>query len=204
MKHFYKKTIGKSRSPQKETRRRLSWLVIAAGAALLITTTFAFLYAITGSALNPFSFGKTTITIEEDFKGWDVKEVRLKNDQEDNVPGVVRAMFVIVLKDKDTGSPLGGDYDPYNEIGLVFAADWEDGWFFKDGFYYYREVLLPGDTTSPLLEKAFVINDTPQMWKKYANVIVEIEVMADILQASGGAPEAVWGVTVSGMTVSPI
>ena len=187
---------------RKTWKKKYTWLLAALSGVLLVGVTFAYLSAMTDPKENPFSFGKIKIDIDEDFDGWVTKEVRLTNDGEDNVPGVVRAMIVVQLKDEN-GDGINGDFDPDNEIELVYDANWATYWFFKDGFYYYREVLDPGVTTEPLLSKVQLADDTPDMREKYKDVTVEVVVMADIIQAANGAPEAAWGVYVTGTTVSP-
>ena len=204
MKHVYQRAshrdgAGKSK---RTLRRRRIWMLAALSGALLAGATLAYLSATTNAEVNPFSFGKIGVDIEEEFDGWESKVVQLKNDSEDNVPGVVRAMIVVQLKDEN-GDGVSRDFDPDNEIELVFDEGWEEHWFFKDGFYYYNQVLMPGDTTPPLLAKVQLADDTPAMRAKYANVTVEVVVMADIIQAANGAPEAAWGVYVTGTTVSP-
>lgn len=189
-------------------------LLFTLAAVVLVGGTLAFLHVITVTATNPFTFGNASITIEEEFDNWDMKKVFLTNDDlEENVPGVVRAMIVPVLKDATTGDGLGGTLQALSEpvdnkmvVGdftFQFASDWASNWFYQDGYFYYRKVLEPGETSTQLLQKVTLTNDTQEKRKEYENVTVEVEVLADILQAEGGAAAEAWGITVSGSAVSP-
>ena len=89
------------------------------------------------------------------------------------------------------------------DLTLEFASDWSTNWFYQDGYFYYKKVLNPGESTTMLLSKVSLTSNTAEMKKKYADTEIKIEVMAAILQAEGGAPEAEWGITVTGTAVSP-
>ena len=184
-------------------------------AVLAVGATLAFLFDILKPKTNMFSFDNSIIDviIDENEYNWDTKEVMLVNqDIPHAVPGVVRAMIVPVLKTND-GSNLGlaGSMAPLSEpIGntmalgdfvFTFQNNWQDDWFFKDGFFYYRKVLQPGESTTMLLSGVSLAD--PSLAEKYKDMRIEVEVMADIIQAANGAPTAAWGVYVSGIVVSP-
>ena len=207
---------------QEANERKRKWKrrLITVGAVLLtllITAgvTLALQNTLMGTLDNEFKFGQTKVTvIENDNYDWNTKEVRLKADAgEDYVPGVVRAMIVPYVLD-GSGNYILADLDAMPEavtgntviLGdfmLELDADWSTNWFYKDGFFYYRKVLSPGETTGLLLKKVSLTDDTAAMQEKYADAGIRVEVMAGILQAEGGAPETEWGVTVNGSTVSP-
>jgi len=134
------------------------------------------------------------------------------------VPGVARVMIVPYILDADSEYYISCDLDamtaPVNnkmvlgDIVLEFAADWEDHWFYQDGFFYYRTVLNPGNETTVLLTKVSLLNNDAE--QKYSDDLasVKVEVLASILQAEGSAPDAgsvlesEWGVKiVNGNTV---
>ncbi|MDL2258824.1 hypothetical protein LJC42_06700 [Eubacteriales bacterium OttesenSCG-928-K08] len=178
---------------------------------LLIGTTLAVMYAITNKKTNPFTFGDTDIYIDEDFKSWTLKKVRVTNVlHENSVPGVVRVMIVPVLTD-DSGNGQAADFGPLSDPGvgnkvilgdltLELDEDWRLHWFYMDGYFYYNKVLNPGVSTAWLLNKVSLTNTSA--YEKYANKNVHVEVLADIIQAESDAP-AVWRVKVVGTTVSP-
>lgn len=178
-----------------------------------------YLTHITNSVTNAFSVGSTSIEIVEpgvdsDSVSWgeSSKPVYLKNpESKDSIDGVVRAMVVPRLVDKETGQETGGSLGALGEpsgnalvmgdITLHFAGDWSSNWFYKDGYFYCRKVLKPGET-SPQLLSGLTLTD-PAKAGDYQGLTVKIEVLADILQAGGTAPQTEWNVSVSGDIVSP-
>ncbi len=199
--------------------QKIRTLVMTAGILLLvilisISSTTGQLNTRTEDLDNEFAFGKTGVTVEENFDGWDVKEVSLTAEAgADCVPGVARARlmpYVLTESGGYTPSYLGelpaaitGNDLVMGDITLNLASDWSDNWFYKDGCFYYKKVLAPGETTALLLQKVSLTEDTPAMREKYGDAEIKVEVIAEILQAEGGAPASKWGVTVTGNTVSP-
>jgi len=196
---------------------RLLLLTVSALLAVILIAaapTIAELNTRTGNLDNKFAFGQTGVTVDEHFDGWNAKEVKLTASAgPDYVPGVARAIMVPYIVDA-SGNYLNVDLGPMpatisgntvvlGDITLELASDWSTNWFYKDGYFYYRQVLEPGQTTALLLTKVSLTSDTPAMHAKYAGTDVKVEVMASILQAAGGAAASEWGITVTGNTVSP-
>ena len=178
--------------------------------------TIMYLTARTTTAVNAFSVWEGQIQIVEegidpDAVAWgsDSKPVQLMNP-EDAAPGVVRAMVLPYLTNAATGERLGGNLGELTapsgttmvlgDITFHFASDWSANWFFKDGFFYYRKVLNPGEKTTKLLS-GLTLESGKEV--EYENVTVKVDITADILQKEGDAPLTEWGVNVSGNTVSP-
>jgi len=213
------KSVKASQAGRPPGLRKIRLLLLMAGLLMTViliaaAPTIAELNTKTGSLDNDFAFGKPEIQVTENFTGWDVKEVRLTaSSGADAVPGVARAMMVPYILDAggsylnvDLGAvsaTITGNTIVLGDITLVLASDWSTNWLYKDGYFYYRQVLQPGQTTALLLTKVSLTSDTPAMHTKYAGTDVKVEVMASILQAAGGAPASEWGVTVTGNTVSP-
>lgn len=218
MDFFYdtKKCIPKRKKKAWKLKRRL----LTAGAAVFAVAvvaisgyTYSQLNTRTSSLDNELKFGQTGITVTENKYDWDAKEVKLTAAAgTDYVSGVARAMIVPYILD-GAGSYISCDLSAMSEpVGnkmvlgdftLEFDAAWQTYWFYKDGFFYYKEVLDPGDSTELLLKKVSLTNDTTAMREKYADAEIKVEVIAQILQAEGGAPQTEWGITVSGSAVLP-
>ena len=66
-------------------------LVISAGSTLAYRTTR------TEDKYNTFAFPEAGVTIEENFDGWDIKEVQVKNDS--TITGVVRVLLLPRIED---------------------------------------------------------------------------------------------------------
>lgn len=179
-------------------------LLISAG------TTVAYLTTRTETKDNLFAFPPAGVDIVEDFKGWDLKQVQVKNTS-DKVPGVVRVLLLPRVKNADgsyadaslgsLGKPQGNSI-VMGDFTFELAAGWSDNWFYQDGFFYCKKVLAPGETSPILLNKVRLTSDTPELREKYKGLTVNVDVLADVLQAEGGAPEAEWDVTVNGSAVS--
>lgn len=176
--------------------------------------TWAVLSAVTPTLTNPFTMGDTTVIIEENFAGWTVKQVQLKNGAgEDHVDGIVRASLVPIILDANgsDGRPANagsmaaptGNTMVMGDFTFVLASNWSTNWFYKDGYFYYRSVLAPGASTTRLLEKVQLTNSTPATIEQYKNYTITVEVLADILQATDAAAQDAWGVKVTGTTVTP-
>lgn len=193
------------------------WIVLscALSAVLLVSGTFAFLRTMTNTVQNQFEILNPEIKVGEDFDGWNYKQVWLENTG--NMPGVARAMIIPVLKDENDDSiGKGGVMAPLTEpdaYGVLVLGDftfefnplWRNNWFYKDGYFYCRTVLNPGDATQPLLERVSLTDpDDEALGARYEGVRLEVEVLADIIQADGDTPYEAWGVIVNGNNVSPI
>lgn len=90
------------------------------------------------------------------------------------------------------------------DFTLHFADDWADNWFFKDGFFYYKHILVTGDTTEELLTGITLTTDTPEIRAKYKNLKIHIDVVAHSIQSQGNAVLE-WGVNkdTDGTTLIP-
>ncbi len=191
-------------------RNVLTGLAVALVLLISATGTIAYLTTRTETVNNLFAFPSTDVDILEDVDGWDLKQVQVKNTSEE-VPGVARVMLIPRVVDEEGNyvtTSLGSLGEPtgnlivMGDLTFVLADDWADNWFYQDGFFYCRTVLAPGETSPVLLEKVSLTEDTEEMREKYAGLTIDVDVLADILQAEGGAPELEWNVTVTGTIVS--
>lgn len=136
------------RRRMKKLVRRLIYIDILAAALLciiLITVTSGFnIFA--DKAVNLLNFGDNRVTIEEDFgehtsfiKGQSyTKDVSVRNTG--SVPCYVRVFAEV--EDPDTASALSIDFN---------TTEWTEKQ--SDGYYYYKEILDEGKTTTPLFTK---------------------------------------------------
>ena len=116
--------------------------VIAAG----IGGTYAILTASTNNVTNTFKPEVIETEIEEDFSGGNFnKKVTIKNIGPDDA--FIRARVTISPEDSRI-STVGMDSDSWT----YYQADGED-----EGWYYYRKVVEPGKSTTPLMEKVEVV-----------------------------------------------
>ena len=85
-------------------------------------------------------------------------------------------------------------------VTFTLDSEWEDRWFFNhtDGYFYYREIVEPGETTDPLLANVSILSDTYNILKTYG-MQLEVDVITDAIQTQGGALDARW--TDAGVTI---
>lgn len=88
------------------------------------------------------------------------------------LPGFVRVMAFPVITASDGVTPLNA------EMGKQVLADlntkkWKDG---GDGYYYYLDILQPGEETEPLFNEVRVLNE---LGAEYNNAQLMIEVKSE-------------------------
>ncbi len=183
--------------------------------------TLSFLFASVGPFANIFTIGTPEVNVEEpgvtdpdDVEWGENNKVVSVSVASDSIAGVVRVLILPQLK-TDMGELLGqnrlGEVSApamdgrliLGEITLHFADDWDDYWFFKDGYFYCKTVVQPGTSAGHLLTGVTLTQDTPEIRAEYQKINVEIEIFAELIQATGGAPGE-WGVTVSGGNVTAL
>ena len=146
--------------------------------ALLLTlavgSTVAYLAANTTPVVNTFTPGSVVPTINEEFDHAVKKNVTIKNSG--NVKGYFRAAIVVTWQDGEGNvypvMPVDGtDYD------LTINTD---AWTENGIYYYYKDILNPGDTT-PILIKSC----EPVEGKTPAGYGLHVAIAAQGVQAEG-------------------
>lgn len=179
------------------------------GAAVILAVaaaggTLAFMTAKIGTETNRFDPGIADITVSEPngssyvlSSGSDTVEkiVAITNRKQDHaIPVYVRAKLVPILRysngDEGSGEQVTVRYPEIN------ATDWTE--MKSDGFYYYKGILQPGDTTKELIRKAQVVGGLPQGRK------LEIQVIADSIQTIAGAEQDAWKMKYSNGDWEPV
>lgn len=207
-------TGGRSLQRGKKTMLLSLALIVTLGVAATLT----YLTTRTSPLINDFDLGNATVVIDEpgvpkDNVPWgaDTKPVQLANpplsQDPKAVPGVVRALLVpvTVASDGKTTEPLAGakisqpvgNQMDLGDYILNFDSNWSNNWVFcpDDGYFYYKKVLHPGQTTEKLLRGVVAKPGLAMGTNK-----LEIEVLSDILQTMGAQEE--WPVNVVGEDVS--
>lgn len=175
-------------------------LVLSATVVLLalisVGSTLGMLQTSTDTKVNPFTPGQGDIGIIEssgssetpgesyelDSSGSADKNVWITNPEGSlNVPMYVRVRLVPVWRNS-TGENAG---NVDRKITYVFAGS--NKWVENGDYYYYTEVVQPGETTEQLLDSVHVEGGIPE------GMTLEIQVIADSIQAEGGAAQEAWG-----------
>lgn len=175
-------------------------LVLSATVVLLalisVGSTLGMLQTSTDTKVNPFTPGQGDIGIIEssgssetpgesyelDSSGSADKNVWITNPEGSlNVPMYIRVRLVPVWRNS-TGENAG---NVDRKITYVFAGS--NKWVENGDYYYYTEVVQPGETTEQLLDSVHVEGGIPE------GMTLEIQVIADSIQAEGGAAQEAWG-----------
>ena len=109
-------------------------------------------------------------------------------------PEYIRAKIVAVIKDSN-GNAVGSDFSLVYKFGSDEATwGWVKG---EDGYYYYKTVVNPGESTSNLLVNLSITSPTAEQLAS-GSVYIEFNVLADTVEASGTdsmeAAITAWGV----------
>lgn len=166
----------------------LAVLLLGAAAA---GTSMAFLVDKTNQLTNTFTPSAVTGEIDEDFDGTIKKDVAIKNTGDINA--YVRVALVPNWAD-DAGNIAAeveaGDYE------LILSSGEDSKWIQgDDGFYYYREAVLPGATTEILVKSCEpLVSKTDVSGNKLHFVL---HVVASLIQAEpSSVVEEAWSVEV--------
>jgi hypothetical protein len=159
-------------------------------AMLTVGSTVAYMIAKTNTQNNKFDPGVANIEISEPNDSSYVinsdstvnKVVAITNKNNPHaVPVYVRVKLVPILRNMNgegTGESVNVTYPSQNTTNWTSEIN---------GYYYYKGILKPGTATESLINKAKVEGGLPKERK------IEIQVIADSIQAVGNAEQDAWG-----------
>jgi hypothetical protein len=136
------------------------------------------------------------------------KQVQIQNIANPHeVDAYIRVMLVPVFRSGE--GTLAGDMslDPNGNDIIVTApsgqtatlkliSGWQENWVYSDGYYYYKNIVHPGANTAILLNSINVSENA--LWDSFY-----VEVLADSIQAEGGAIDEVWSHTIASQLETP-
>ena len=175
--------------------RKALTAVLAALLILCITATGTLMFlshrtAVVRNAMEP---ARVTCQVDEDFDGTVKKNVNVKNTS--NIDAFLRVRLV-GYRVNEAGERIGG-------MAVVPSFTPGDGWFEKDGFYYYSRPVAPGG-----FPEADLIGDSGITLSGYSDADGGRQVVEVIAEAIQSLPSGVvaekWQVAVSadGKTIS--
>lgn len=129
-----------------KTNRPKHFAGLLALALILVCTvggTVAYLVTHTDSVVNTFTPGKVSCQVEEEFKDNDTVKTKAVVKNTGNVPAYIRVAVVANTIDKQG-----------NITGMKTLEGWLNTakWTKSGNFYYYNDVVQPGDVTADLLK----------------------------------------------------
>lgn len=151
-------------------KKILSVFVLLSLSFLLLQQSSAFLEWVSEKpVINLFILNKPEHQIDEKFDGEIKEDITVENTGSIDV--YVRVLLSPQWTWEDEDGQKHVDIEPF-EIDF----DLDDKWLKRDGIYYYKEVLRPGDKTTDLL------NGTKIKAKPKENKTLEIDVIAESIQ----------------------
>lgn len=169
------------------TSRKVIVLAIAAVLLLSATVTGTLMYLVskTTAVTNTFEPATVTCEVQENFDGTVKKDVTVKNTS--NIDAYLRVKLV-TYRVNDKGERIGGTAAiPNFTLG--------EGWFEKDGFYYYNKPVAPDAKSANDL-----IGSSGITLKEYTDADGGRQVIEVIAEAIQSVPTSVvadnWNVTV--------
>ena len=183
-KHLNKNKRRRRRNRQKATVLLTSLILML---TLLIGGTVAFLIATDESAKNEFRDSTVSCQVhEESFNGTTKSGITIKNTGD--TTAYIRAAIVVTWKDAD-----GNIYAGKPVAGTDYTISYGANWFLDDGFYYYKNPVTAGSSTTNLIETcAPVDTNTP------AGYGLNVEILGSAIQSVPvNAVVERWGVTVN-------
>lgn len=177
-----------SKKRRKSTASR-KVIVLAIAAVLLlsatVTGTLMYLVSKTTAVTNTFEPATVTCEVQENFEGKVKKDVTVKNTS--NIDAYLRVKLVTYRVNAD-GERIGG-------TAAIPSFTPGEGWFEKDGFYYYKSPVAPNKTPA-----ANLIGNDGITLVKYTDADGGRQVIEVIAEAIQSVPTSVvadnWNVTV--------
>lgn len=177
-----------SKKRRKSTASR-KVIVLAIAVVLLlsatVTGTLMYLVSKTTAVTNTFEPATVTCEVQENFEGKVKKDVTVKNTS--NIDAYLRVKLVTYRVNAD-GERIGG-------TAAIPSFTPGEGWFEKDGFYYYNKPVAPNKTPA-----ANLIGNDGITLVKYTDADGGRQVIEVIAEAIQSVPTSVvadnWNVTV--------
>lgn len=160
----------------------LSLLLIAGGTLAWFTST-------TDPVVNSFTAGTLNIELVDKFDASKAQNVNPGDCFEKDV-------YVINTGTKRAGIRIKADmaFEDDLDISIVnYSLNYK--WELRDGYYYYKEILPPNSRTQSLFENSQICFNGPNMGNHYQGKKFTIEVLAEAIQVTNGAPnQAGWSI----------
>lgn len=199
---------NKGRKPSKKVIRwNRSFVVLAALLVLvlgIVGTTLAWLTDTTEDQTNTFEYAKVSCQVLEDVNSNETlkKNVRIQNTG--NTEAYIRATYVVTYRD-DTESILYEPLDRNWNVDLsnkINTESWVQG---KDGYWYCKTPVAPGEETPPLFIAPIYGNGTfLNDGRSNEQAITYVEILATAIQSQPvNAMGEAWDYTMNNGTLTP-
>lgn len=187
---MYSRQKTSSRRYRRSSKPFFLLVALAVVLCAMVGTTVAYLVTDTDPITNIFTPTKVTTEITENFDEKVKNNVKVKNTGD--VDAYIRAAVVVTWQ-----NDAGEVYPTAPVEGTDYTVTWTmDGWKKIGDYYYYKEVVKPGDSTGVLLTDC-----KPVEGKAPDGYHLSVEILASAIQAK---PDSVvleaWKVTIADIT----
>ena len=173
--------------------RRLGWgrqaLLLAALAVIVMGVvggTVAYLVTKTDSVVNTFDPGYVKCEIHETFEEPYIEKKNVYVTNTGNTDAYIRAAIIFTWKDEE-GNISATKPGVGKDVVYTVNRDWIQQ---EDGYYYYKNIVKPGDPTTNLSDLIKVIGNND-------GYTLSVEILADAIQAEpASVVEETWKVKV--------
>lgn len=187
----------------KSFKNKKATIALVMISMFLLTAVAAFaMYQFQFSVENEFRAETLNIGMEESFSPKDpwkgevvAKEVRYTN--KGTTPALLRVLYSENFKNRDTGIYLSTK-DPVDGLDIV-KKNWnvKDGlntsnWVYKDGWYYYKHLLKPGEAILTL--ESIEIPKFTELPEEYAEADYELSFSYEYIEAIEKMAHNLWKV----------
>ncbi len=119
---------------------------------------------------------------------------------DESASGVITETDVITAANADAYTPFGSLTDikitdntyKMGDVTFTLADNWSENWIYnpKDGYFYYKKIVSPGNTTEVLLESVSIEKEAYE--KIDSGVSLRVDVISDSIQTGGDAVNTRW------------
>lgn len=192
-----RRTIPKKRMKLSTARVLVVKIALMLLSAVTVTTSSAYLTSSPEPLENTFEAPSVELAVVENFDGETKTGLRVENTGNTDV--FVRAAVLIQAQAAD-GSVLA--YTPSVGTDYTISGLGSD-WFFKDGYYYCKDPVAPGQETSILFSEIKALK-VPLLTFEETEYFLAAHVASQVIQASPAkALQEAWPVSVSAGQLIP-
>lgn len=168
-------------------RMKMKTILALAMIAVVLTAaiggTLAYLIAKTDAVVNTFQPGSVPIEIEEKFDNNVKSDIKIKNNKDSDTSVYVRVNLLCYWSDAE-GNPAGRNAWSLPDVNLG------EGWITDGEYYYYADLIKPGDGTSALFSDSIILESVTDAKDTFYQTL---DILAQAVQAiPADAVEEAW------------
>lgn len=187
--------MSKYLSPKSNRKYTITLVSLILILTIGVGGTLAYLITSTGEVKNTFTPSQVNISVDETLNGNTKSAVKISNHN-DSVKAYIRAAIVV---NWDDGK--GNVWAATPVLGTDYTMATGNGWTLaKDGYYYHKGAVNPGELTSDLIDSAApVAGMAPDGYYLSIEILAQ-GIQADGVDSTGKTPvELAWGTTAAGL-----